>query len=64
VAESYLALVSFLLGFACSIAFGIIYNGARITLSERGRELASLRVLGFSRGEVTAMLLGERDRRA
>jgi putative ABC transport system permease protein len=59
VGESYRALVSFLLGFACSIAFGIIYNGARITLSERGRELASLRVLGFSRGEVTAMLLGE-----
>ncbi|MBV8201652.1 MAG: FtsX-like permease family protein, partial [Acidobacteria bacterium] len=59
IAESYLALVSILLGFACSIAFGIIYNGARITLSERGRELASLRVLGFSRGEVSAMLLGE-----
>jgi len=59
IADSYHVLVSFLLGFACSIAFGIIYNGARITLSERGRELASLRVLGFSRGEVTAMLLGE-----
>ncbi|HEX6086922.1 MAG TPA: FtsX-like permease family protein [Thermoanaerobaculia bacterium] len=45
--------------FACVIAFGVIYNGARIALSERGRDLASLRVLGFSKGEVGAMLLGE-----
>jgi putative ABC transport system permease protein len=41
------------------IAFGVIYNGARIALSERGRDLASLRVLGFSKREVGAMLLGE-----
>jgi putative ABC transport system permease protein len=45
--------------FACVIAFGVIYNGARIALSERGRDLATLRVLGFSKGEVGAMLLGE-----
>jgi len=45
--------------FACVIAVGVVYNGARIALSERGRELASLRVLGFSRGEVAWMLLGE-----
>jgi putative ABC transport system permease protein len=45
--------------FACVIAFGVIYNSARIALSERGRDLASLRVLGFSKGEVGAMLLGE-----
>ncbi|HEY5762703.1 MAG TPA: FtsX-like permease family protein [Rhodocyclaceae bacterium] len=45
--------------FACIIAFGVIYNGARIALSERGTELASLRVLGFTRGEVTLFLLGE-----
>jgi putative ABC transport system permease protein len=38
---------------------GVIYNGARIALSERGRELAGLRVLGFSRAEVASMLLGE-----
>ena len=44
---------------ACILAFGLVYNAARIALSERGRELASLRVLGFTRGEVTAMLLGE-----
>jgi putative ABC transport system permease protein len=41
------------------IAAGVVYNGARIALSERGRELASLRVLGFTRAEVSAMLLGE-----
>ena len=41
------------------IAFGMVYNGARISLSERGRELASLRILGFSRRDVAAMLLGE-----
>lgn len=45
--------------FAVVIAFGIIYNGARISLSERGHELASLRVLGFTRAEVGVILLGE-----
>jgi putative ABC transport system permease protein len=45
--------------FACVIAFGVVYNGARIALSERGNELASLRVLGFTRREVTGLLLGE-----
>ena len=50
---------SMIVGFACVIAFGVIYNGARIALSERGRDLASLRVLGFSRREVGVMLLGE-----
>jgi putative ABC transport system permease protein len=44
---------------ACIIAVGVIYNQARISLSERGRELASLRVLGFTRAEVRAMLFGE-----
>lgn len=44
---------------ACIIAVGVLYNGARIALSERGRELASLRVLGFTRREVAALLLGE-----
>ena len=45
--------------FATIVAFGIIYNSARISLSERARELATLRVLGFSRGEVGAVLVGE-----
>jgi putative ABC transport system permease protein len=41
------------------IAFGVVYNSARIQLSERGRELASLRILGFTRGEVMRILFGE-----
>jgi putative ABC transport system permease protein len=41
------------------IAMGVVYNSARIALSERGRELASLRVLGFTTNEVAGMLLGE-----
>ena len=45
--------------FAVIIAFGVIYNSARIALTERGRELASLRVLGFTRGEISYILLGE-----
>lgn len=44
---------------AVIITFGVVYNSARINLSERGRELASLRVLGFSKGEVSYILLGE-----
>lgn len=42
-----------------SIAFGVVYNSARVALSERGRELASLRVLGFTHGEISYILLGE-----
>lgn len=42
-----------------SIAAGVVYNAARISLTERGRELASLRVLGFTRGEASYILLGE-----
>ncbi len=44
---------------AASIGFGVIYNSARIAISERGRELASLRVLGYTRGEIAYILLGE-----
>ncbi len=46
-------------GLAAVIAFGVVYNNARISLSERARELASLRVLGFTRGEVLRILLLE-----
>jgi putative ABC transport system permease protein len=42
-----------------TIAIGVVYNTARIALSERGRELASLRVLGFTHGEIAYILLGE-----
>jgi putative ABC transport system permease protein len=45
--------------FASVIAFGVVYNSVRISLSERSRELATLRVIGFSRGEVSYILLGE-----
>ncbi len=45
--------------FAGVIAFGVVYNAARVSLSERSRELASLRVLGFTRGEISSILLGE-----
>lgn len=44
---------------ASVIAFGVVFNSARIALSERSRELASLRVLGFTRGEVAYILIGE-----
>jgi len=57
--ESLLIGVVFLLGFAGVISVAVIYNGTRIALSERGRELASLRVLGFSRAEVARLLFGE-----
>ena len=45
--------------FAAVIAVGVVYNNARIALSERTWELASLRVLGFTRAEVSGLLLGE-----
>jgi cell division protein FtsX len=45
--------------FAVMIAFGVVYNAARISLAERSREMATLRVLGFTRGEISAILLGE-----
>lgn len=45
--------------FSVIIAFGVVYNAARIALAERGYELATLRVLGFTRREISAILLGE-----
>ena len=45
--------------FAATIAVGVVYNNARIQLAERAGELASLRVLGFTRREVSVLLLGE-----
>ena len=58
-ADSLFIGVFFILGFAGVIAIAVLYNSARIALSERARELASLRVLGFSRAEVAVLLLGE-----
>jgi putative ABC transport system permease protein len=59
IAESFRISVVMIFVFACLIAAAVVYNSARIALSERARELASLRVLGFTRREVAAMLLGE-----
>ena len=53
----FFTFITTLLG--ASIAFGVVYNSLRIALSERNRELASLRVLGFQRREVAYILLGE-----
>jgi putative ABC transport system permease protein len=44
---------------AVIVAFGVVYNSARIALSERSRELATLRVVGFSMAEVRGVLIGE-----
>jgi putative ABC transport system permease protein len=58
-AKQILIFTFFITLFASAIAFGVVYNSARIALSELGRELGSLRVLGFTRGEVSYILLGE-----
>jgi putative ABC transport system permease protein len=57
--QSMVFVLALIITSACVIALGVVYNSARIALSERGRELASLRVLGFTTGEVSRMLLGE-----
>jgi putative ABC transport system permease protein len=59
IAESQLTMQSFTVFFAAIIAVGVVYNTARITLDERSRELATLRVIGFTRMEVSSILLGE-----
>lgn len=58
-AENLLVMVTVYVSLGMIIAFGVVYNFARISLSEQGRELASLRVLGFHKSEVSAILLGE-----
>jgi len=59
VAENLRVFVRVLVVFACVITFSVVYNAARIALSERGWELASLRVMGFTRAEIAVILLGE-----
>ncbi len=58
-ARNVLIMSTILTIFASVIAVGVVYNNARIALAERTWELASLRVLGFTRAEVSALLLGE-----
>lgn len=57
--ESFTIALSSTLLLGAALVIAIVYNQARVALSERGRELASLRVLGFTRYEVARMLLGE-----
>lgn len=57
--NSMVTAISFYILFAALIAVGVVYNSARISLSERARELASMRVLGFTKSEVAGVLLGE-----
>ena len=59
IAENLTLMTLFNVGFAALIALGVVYNAARISLSERGRELASLMVLGYSRFQAAAILVGE-----
>ena len=59
IAENLLRMQMYNVIFAMVIALGVIYNSARISLSERSRELATLRVMGFTRGEISLILLGE-----
>jgi putative ABC transport system permease protein len=58
-ARNILIFTSVLSVLAATIAVGVVYNNARIALAERAWDLASLRVLGMTRAEVSALLLGE-----
>ncbi|MFL5329454.1 MAG: ABC transporter permease [Gemmataceae bacterium] len=58
-AENMRIIRTFYIAFGIVISVGVVYNAAQVALAERARELASLRVLGFTRGEISAILLGE-----
>jgi putative ABC transport system permease protein len=59
IAQSQSIMMTVQIIFASVIAFGVIYNTARIAFSERSRELATLRIIGFTKGQIAIMLLGE-----
>ena len=59
IAETLMIFVGFFSAFSFALGFGVTYNAQRIALSERGRELATLRVLGFKRLDALYILLGE-----
>lgn len=59
IARNMTIMTGMLIGFASAIAAGVVYNGTRISLSEHAVELATLRILGFTRREVGILLLGE-----
>jgi len=58
-AQNINTMTTMFIALSAIIAFGVVYNSVRIQLSERGRELASLRILGFTQGEVMLILFGE-----
>lgn len=58
-AESFQVTIIFYLAFAGAIAYGVAYNMCRISLSERGRDLATLRVMGFDQAACAYILVGE-----
>jgi putative ABC transport system permease protein len=58
-AENITVMITVYVGLAGIIAVGVVYNFARIALSEQGRELASLRVLGFTQAEVSGVVFAE-----
>lgn len=57
--ETMRVMTSIMTLFAIAIAISIVYNNARVSVSMRARDLATLRVLGFTRGEISSILLGE-----
>lgn len=57
--QNFVIVLTTLVSFAAALAAGTIYNAGRVALSERGRDLASLRVLGLTRAEVARILFGE-----
>lgn len=59
IGETIIVFALVFVALAVSIAFAVTYNNARITYAERARDLATLEVLGYSRGQVSWILLGE-----
>ncbi|QEG20438.1 ABC transporter permease [Mariniblastus fucicola] len=59
IADNMLIMRTFNIMFAVIIAIGVVYNSARISLSEQKRDLSTMRVIGFTRAEVSTVLLGE-----
>ena len=59
IADNMLTMRAFNIMFAVVIAIGVVYNSARISLSEQSRDLATMRVIGFNHAEVSTVLLGE-----
>lgn len=58
-AESVNLIQGIYFSFSVIVAFGVVYNSARIALSERSRDLATLRVVGFTNREVAGVMIGE-----